>query len=123
LAGEVLTIEKLLYEYENPTSKIDFIKFWELEMERQKEIKELSTYNQQMSSLKKVKKYKDSILFYEITQEFFDKMMFHFEKKEKTYYIRYKRLLKTSRSIHSLVNKKGIITSLNFTDIKTDLLI
>jgi hypothetical protein len=28
LGGEVLTLEKLMYEYQNPTSRIDFIKFW-----------------------------------------------------------------------------------------------
>jgi hypothetical protein len=56
LGGEVLTLEKLMYEYQNPTSRIDFIKFWELEMDNQKLIKELSTWNQQMSTLRKVKK-------------------------------------------------------------------
>jgi hypothetical protein len=45
-----------MYEYQNPTSRIDFIKFWELEMDNQKLIKELSTWNQQMSTLRKVKK-------------------------------------------------------------------
>jgi hypothetical protein len=44
-----------MYEYQNPTSRIDFIKFWELEMDNQKLIKELSTWNQQMSTLRKVK--------------------------------------------------------------------
>jgi hypothetical protein len=39
LGGEVLTLEKLMYEYQNPTSRIDFIKFWELEMDNQKLIK------------------------------------------------------------------------------------
>ena len=33
LAGEVLTIEKFPHEYLNPSARIDFIKFWELEME------------------------------------------------------------------------------------------
>jgi hypothetical protein len=28
-----------MYEYQNPTSRIDFIKFWELEMDNQKLIK------------------------------------------------------------------------------------
>jgi integrase/recombinase XerD len=119
LAGEELTIEKLLHEYENPTSKIDFIKFWELEMEHQKEIKELSTYNQQMSSLRKVKKYKESILFYEITQDFFDKMMFYFEKKEKNLPHTLQTVAKNFKKYLHIANKKGIITSLNYTDIKT----
>lgn len=119
LSGEELTIEKLLYEYENPTSKIDFIKFWELEMEHQKEIKELSTYNQQMSSLRKVKKYKESILFYEITQDFFDKMIFYFEKKENNLPHTLQTLAKNFKKYLHIANKKGIITSLKYTDIKT----
>jgi integrase/recombinase XerD len=119
LSGEVLTIEKLMYEYQNPTSRFDFIKFWELEMEHQKEVKELSTYNQQMSSLRKVKKYRNSILFYEITQDFFDKMMFHFEKKEKNLPHTLQTVAKNFKKYLHIANKKGIITSLNYTDIKT----
>jgi hypothetical protein len=52
-------------------------------MDNQKLIKELSTWNQQMSTLRKVKKYQESILFYEITDDWFNKMINHFKKVEK----------------------------------------
>ncbi|MFV5696701.1 tyrosine-type recombinase/integrase [Flavobacterium sp. LB3P122] len=119
LAGEVLTIDKLIHEYENPTGKIDFIKFWELELEHQKEIKEYSTYQQQMSSFRKVKKYQESILFYEITPEWFEKMIAHFKNKEKNQPNTLQTLAKNFKKYLHIANKKGIITPLHYTDIKT----
>lgn len=119
LSGEVLTMEKMLHEYENPTGKIDFIKFWELELEHQKEIKEYSTYQQQMSSFRKVKRYKESILFYEITPEFFDKMIAHFKNKEKNQPNTLQTLSKNFKKYLHIANKKGIITPLSYADIKT----
>lgn len=119
LSGEVLTIEKLMHEYQNPSSRIDFIQFWEIEMENQKAIKELATYNQQMSSLRKVKKYKSSILFYEITEDFFEKMIKHFEKKEKNSPHTLRTLAKNFKKYLHIANKKGIFTPYNYTEIKT----
>jgi hypothetical protein len=51
-------------------------------MDNQKLIKELSTWNQQMSTLRKVKKYQESILFYEITDDWFNKMINHFKSRK-----------------------------------------
>lgn len=119
LSGETLTLEKLMYEYDNPTSRIDFIKFWENEMDNQKVIKEPRTYEQQLSTLRKVKKYKSSILFYEITEEFFEKMMKHFEKVEKNKPHTLRTLAKNFKKYLHIANKKGIITPFNYTDIKT----
>jgi len=119
LAGEVLDIDKLVHEYQNPSSRIDFIKFWELEMVNQKETKDIATYKQQMSSLRKVKKYKESILFYEITPQFFAAMIRHFEKVEKNEPWTIQTVSKNFKKYLHIANNKGIVTPLNFKDIKT----
>jgi site-specific recombinase XerD len=119
LAGEVLDIDKLVNEYQNPSSRIDFIKFWELEMVNQKETRDIATYKQQMSSLRKVKKYKESILFYEITPLFFEKMIRYFEKVKKNEPNTIQTVSKNFKKYLHIANNKGIVTPLNFKDIKT----
>ena len=119
LAGESLDMKTLLHDYSNPSSKIDFLKFWELELENQKLIKDESTVKQQTSSLRKVKKYKESILFYEITKDFYDKMIFHFQKVEKNAPHTVQTVGKNFKKYLHIANKKGIITPLKFNDIKT----
>jgi len=119
LAGEVLTIEKLFNEYENPTGKIDFIKFWETQLDHQKEIVEYSTYQQQKASFRKVKRFKESILFHEITEDFFLKMISHFKHKEKNAPNTLQTLAKNFKKYLHIANKKGIVTPLNFSEIKT----
>lgn len=44
LSNVPLSMKAVLGEYENPTSRIDFIKFWENEMQNQKDILKASTY-------------------------------------------------------------------------------
>lgn len=119
LAGETLTMEKLLDEYENPTGKIDFIKFWELELENQKEIRDFATYKQQKSSHKKVKRYQEQVLFYEITEDWFLKMISHFKNKENNAPNTLQTLAKNFKKYLHIANKKGILTPLNFAEIKT----
>lgn len=119
LAGEVLDMEKLIKEYSNPTSRIDFIKFWELELKNQAQLKDPATIKQQKSSLEKVKKYKSPILFYEITPDFFDKMIYHFKNKEKNEPHTIQTVTKNFKKYLHIANDLGINTPLNYKDIKT----
>jgi integrase/recombinase XerD len=119
LSNEVLTMDKLLSEYTNPSSRIDFLKFWEIEMEHQKLTKDIATYNQQMGTLRKVKKYKESILFYELDKVFFEKMIGHFEKVEKNGVQTMFTLKKNFKKYLHIANDKGIKTALSYKDIKT----
>lgn len=119
LSNEVLTMEKLLSEYTNPSSRIDFLKFWEVEMEHQKLTKDLATYNQQMGTLRKVKKYKESIFFYELDKIFFEKMIGHFEKVDKNGVQTIFTLKKNFKKYLHIANDKGIKTALSYKDIKT----
>lgn len=117
LAGKVLDMTKLVKEYSNPTSRIDFIKFWELEMDNQKLLKDEATVKQQMSTLRKVKKYKESILFYEITKDFYDKMINHFQRVEKNEPYTIQTLSKNFKKYLHIANDKGIVTPLSYKDI------
>jgi site-specific recombinase XerD len=119
LSNEVLTIEKLMSEYSNPSSRIDFLKFWEIEMEHQKLIKDIATYNQQMGTLRKVKKYKANIFFYELDKVFFEKMVGHFEKVEKNGVQTMFTFKKNFKKYLHIANDKGIKTALSYKDIKT----
>lgn len=118
LAGEVLDMDKLIKEYSNPTSRIDFIKFWELELKNQEQLKDPATIKQQRSSLEKVKKYKSPILFYEITPDFFEKMIYHFKTKEKNEPHTIQTLTKNFKKYLHIANDLGIITPLNYKEIK-----
>jgi integrase/recombinase XerD len=119
LSNEVLTMDKLLSEYTNPSSRIDFLKFWEIEMEHQKLTKDIATYNQQMGTLRKVKKYKESIFFYELDKIFFEKMIGHFEKVDKNGVQTIFTLKKNFKKYLHIANDKGIKTALSYKDIKT----
>ena len=70
LSDRVITLDALVSELNNPTARIDFIKFWEQEMERQKEILKEGTYRQQMTVLNKVKSFKSPLFFYEIDENY-----------------------------------------------------
>lgn len=83
LAGKVMTIESLIQDLNNPTSRVDFIKFWEQEMERQKEILKEGTYRQQMTVLTKVKGFKCPLFFYEIDENYINDLKAHCKKKLK----------------------------------------
>lgn len=74
LSDSVLDIHKLTNELLNPTSWICFIKFWETELEKQKEVLKASTWRQQTSSLVKLKEFKSTIYFYELNKPLIDEI-------------------------------------------------
>lgn len=119
LSGETFDMKTLIHDYSNPSARIDFLKFWELELENQKLSKDAATVAQQTSTLRKVKKYKESILFYEITEDFYKKMIYHFEKIEKQAPHTVQTLGKNFKKYLHIANDKGIMTPLSYKEIKT----
>lgn len=117
LSGTNLTMDNLINELENPTSRIDFIKFWENEMSIQENILKESTYKEQMSKLRKLKSYKEHLFFYEIDDQFLIKIKGHFKKQgnsENTI----TAFIKSFKKYLHIANKRGIISPLQFDDIK-----
>lgn len=117
LANRYLTFEKLIEELTNPTAKIDFIKFWEQELEKQKEILKPGTYRQQFSTLTKIKKWKESILFHEIDEELLNSLIVYCRKTLKNKETTVQTTLKNFKKYLHIANKKGIKTKLDFSDI------
>lgn len=118
LSNMTLSMNSLIEEYENPTSKIDFIKFWETEMINQKNILKIGTYNQQMSTLNKLKRYSPVLYFYEITDVYFSKIKMHFKNVDKNSDNTITSFVKSFKKYLHLANKRGVVTPLNFTEIK-----
>jgi integrase/recombinase XerD len=70
LQTKELTPYDLRREYETPAVYIDFIKYFENELEHRKKIVELATYKQNMAVLTKLKTFKPAILFHEVDEDF-----------------------------------------------------
>lgn len=117
LANMYLTFEKLIEELTNPTAKIDFIKFWEREIEKQKERLKTGTYRQQFSTLTKIKKWKRSILFHEIDEDLLNELIVYCKNTLKNKETTVQTTLKNFKKYLHVANKKGIRTKLDFSDI------
>jgi integrase/recombinase XerD len=118
LSNIPLTLTSLLNEFDNPTSRIDFIKFWEDEMVRQKEILKPDTYRQQMTMLNKTKAFKSPLYFYEINEDYIQDLKVHCKKKLKNTDNTISSLLKSFKKYLHIANKKGIVTPVSFDEIK-----
>ncbi|NQY28071.1 MAG: site-specific integrase [Flavobacteriaceae bacterium] len=118
LSGSYLDLDTLIKELTNPTPKFDFIKFWEMQMEVQKKILKNSTYNQQMSSLRKLKKWKKVIPFSIINDTFIPEIEVWCKKKLGNENTTVSTLIKNIKKYLHLANKQGIKTPLTYDDIK-----
>jgi len=81
LAGVPLSMERFLEEFKNPSSRLDFIQFWEMEMVTQKELIKKGTYKQQMSALNKLRGFKESLFFLEFNDEMVNKINIYLTKR------------------------------------------
>ena len=117
LSGRYLTFEKLIEELTNPTAKIDFIKFWEQQLEKQKDLLKEGTYRQQYSTITKIKKWKSVILFHEIDEDLLNELILYCKKTLKNKETTIQTTLKNFKKYLHIANKKGIRTKLSFDDI------
>jgi site-specific recombinase XerD len=118
LTNKFITLQQLTEELNNPTARVDFIKFWENEMDRQKEILKASTFRQQMTMLNKLKAFKNPLFFYEINEDFIVDLKVHCKRKLKNNDNTVSSLIKSFKKYIHIANKKGIVTPVNFSDIK-----
>lgn len=117
LQNKVITLDNLIEDLNNPTARIDFIRFWSDEMERQKDLIGKGTHKQQSSSLNKVKAYKNPILFFEINAELLEDLKGYYRKKgNNTNTIA--TMVKNFKKYLHIAKKRGINAPLDFTDIK-----
>jgi integrase/recombinase XerD len=118
LQHQILTKDALLMELQSPTAVIDFISFWKEEMERQKEILKKGTYRQQMTMLNKVTAFKNPLFFYEINEDLIQDLKTHCKNKLKNTPPTIATLIKSFKKYLHIANKKGIVSPLEFHEIK-----
>ena len=117
LSNQALELDDLINEFQNPSSNTNFIKFWELELENQKSFLASSSYRQQSSILRKIKRYQEEILFSEITEDFVKKMCAHFKNKEKNGVNTISTLTKNFKKYLGIANKQGIWSPLHYNEV------
>ncbi len=118
LNGEILTMPKLLHDLENPSLKLDFLKFYEYHLDNEKGLLKPGTYRQQKSTLTKLKDFKKQIFFHEITEEFLTELIVFLKIKRKNKPVTVHSTLKNFKKYLHKANKKGIKTQLQYDDIK-----
>lgn len=117
LSNVPLTLTKLIFEFKNPTSRMDFIVFWENEMKRQKETLKKATYDQQMCSLAKLKLFKESLYFYEITPDLLVDLRAFCKNKRGNKVNTTNTFLKNFKKYLHIAQKRGIVSPLLYSDI------
>ena len=118
LSNVPLTMEKLIEEYTNPGSRLDFCNFWKNEMENQKLKLKQGSYRQQMTVLKKLKDFRDVIYFYEINSDLVDKLNHHMKSVLKNNDNTIASFWKSFKKYLHLANERGIVTPLLHSNIK-----
>lgn len=120
LNSEILTMPRLLNDLENPSLKLDFLKFYEyhLELENKRGFLKKGTYRQQKSTLTKLKKFKKHIFFHEITEDFIKELKSYLKVKLKNKEVTVHSTLKNFKKYLHIANKEGIKTQLRYDDIK-----
>lgn len=118
MSNRVLTIKKLVKEFINPIPKFDFLQFMDYELEIQKGFIKQSTYNQQRSSYRKLLRFKKSIPFSDIDDDFIKELKMWLKNVEKNKSQTIFTLLKNFKKYLNIANKRGIKTTMDFREIK-----
>jgi len=118
LSNKKLTLDILISELINPTARLDFIKFWTDEMERQKDLISPETFRQQMSMLNKTKNFKNPLFFHEIDDDLVQDLKTHCKIKLKNNENTVSSLIKSFKKYLHIANKRGIVSAISFAEIK-----
>ncbi|MGL4583149.1 MAG: tyrosine-type recombinase/integrase, partial [Flavobacterium sp.] len=118
LADKALTMDTLLIEFSSPSAVIDFIKFYEIELEKEKPKLAPATYVQQRAVYRKLKRWKPVIYFQDITEELVDDMITYFKTVEKNSHNTISTLTKNFKKYLGRANKKGIPSPVHYSEVK-----
>ncbi len=80
LSEKVLTPSKLIKELREGLPRVNFIAFFKLQLDDQKILMNKGTWMRYNAVYKKLKKYKEEIIFTEINHQFFISLRIHFKK-------------------------------------------
>ncbi|MDM1502248.1 site-specific integrase [Myroides marinus] len=118
LADKALTMDALLIEFSSPSAVIDFIKFYEIELDKEKSKLAPATYVQQRAVYRKLKRWKPVIYFQDITEELVDDMITYFKTVEKNSHNTISTLTKNFKKYLGRANKKGIPSPVHYSEVK-----
>jgi site-specific recombinase XerD len=118
LSGEVLDVEKLTNEIQNPTSWICFIAFWTEELERQKPILKQGTYRQQKSALEKLKEFRSTLYFYEIDKQLIEDIRIFLKGVKKNEENTIATFFKNFKKYLNVAVSRGVKINMNSIEIK-----
>lgn len=120
LSGRNLTLDSFIEDYTNPSSKLDFIKFYKNELTKQLDNKviSLSTWKQQNATLEKLKRFKKVVLFYELDEDFIDAFKAYLKTKENNLPNTIYTALKNVKKYLRIAAKKRINMPLDLDNLK-----
>lgn len=116
LSDTPLTLDALVQDLFNPSLRINFNTFANkmLKYQHTKKIIATSTYKQQLSALKKIKSYKDPILFTEITTDFVSEFRAYMRTSLKNAPQTVESTIKNFKKYVHIANNRGINTPLRY---------
>lgn len=120
LSERFISMESFMEDFYNPSSKIGFIKFYEAELKKQLDNKliKLTTFKQQKATLEKLKKFRPSILFCEITEDLINDFKVFLSTKLKNQPNTIYTALKNVKKYVHIANDKRIKTPISHEQIK-----
>ena len=116
LSGQVLTVDKCAELLERPDLSVDFIAFFEYELGYK--MMEENTIKNHESVLKKLKDYKSSILFPDITEEFIKKYKRYLFHNIGNAEVTIDSNIKVIKHYLKIAKKRGYIINVDLDDIK-----
>ena len=120
LNNERVKLNDLVEDITTPSLKINFNTFFEkhLEYQKEKDIIKKSTYKQQKATLKKIKTFKDPLLFSEINETLFVEFRQWLKKTMKNAPATVEIATKNFKKYLHIANENGIKTELSYSSIK-----
>ena len=116
LGDRVLTPENLKKEFLNGMPRVRFTAFYELQLEEEKVMMEIGSYNRYKSVLKKIKAFDDDVTFMDVNQNWLDKFRKHLRGLGNEYTTVSGNIAAVKKFL-GLAHKAGIKLSLNLDEI------
>ena len=118
LRNKIFSLSDILQEWENPSMNIDFFKFYEIELEKEKGVIKIGTYRQQKSTLKKLRKWRKEVFFQDVDSDFIKSLVKYCKVKLKNGNATIFTTLKNVKKFLNKAKDKNISFPLNIKEIK-----
>ncbi len=120
LSKRMLSLKQLIFELENPTAHLDFIKFFENALSKERDRLDPKTYRQQRSVFTKLRNYRESIPFHEIDHDFIRDLRAYMKHELKNAPNTITSMMKTFKKFLHIANDQGIMSGITYDKIKVE---